>query len=122
MNDYLRGVVRQSQKVALAKIRAENEEMDIDELSDKISNTPLTGLPIDLIGKLLSALREIKPSAADKSVCTAWLEVVHSCCFTISSSEQPKIGLSHLPMIIKRGGCTCYKRYRVRIFGSLVLF
>ena len=32
LNDYLRGVVRQAQKVALSEITAENGEMDVEEI------------------------------------------------------------------------------------------
>lgn len=105
LNDYLRGCVRQSQKIALAEIRKEQpegEEIDVEELSDAIRNVQLAGLPVELVGKLLSALREVIPAAGDRFVCTAWLEVVHSCCFTLSSSDQPKNVLSHLPKIIQR--------------------
>ena len=97
--------MRLAQKAELAKLRegkTDDDETNIDELSAAIRDAQLTGLPVELVGKLLSALREIIPAAGDKFVTSAWLEVVHSCIFTLSASDKPKNSLSHLPNIIKR--------------------
>lgn len=49
---------------------------------------------------MIIALRELRPSVGDKQVCAAWLEVMHSCCFVLAASNEPRTALDHLPQII----------------------
>lgn len=101
LNDFLRGIVRNSQKIAIENIKSESneDEIDLDELRDRVAEYKLENLPVELITKLIIALRDIRPSSGDKQVCLAWLEVVHSCCFTISASDQPRVILEFLPQV-----------------------
>ena len=101
LNDFLRGIVRNSQKIAIENIKSETteDEIDLDELRDRVAEYRLENLPVELITKLIIALRDIRPSSGDKQVCLAWLEVVHSCCFTISASDQPRVILEFLPQV-----------------------
>ena len=102
INEYLRGIVRQAQKSVLGGM--EEGAADVDQLRAKLTSMQLEGIPTDLIGKLLSALKEVKPSSRDVSVCSSWLEVVFSCCFCLATSNNPRMAISHLPNAIEN----CY--------------
>ena len=79
LNEFCRGTVRNAQKLALVRIKSENEdELDLDELKDRVAEFKLPALPLELIAKLIIALRELRPSQSDRQVCSAWLEVLHS--------------------------------------------
>ena len=60
LNEFCRGTVRNAQKIALSKIKAEHqgeEELDIDELKDKVAEFRLQGLPLELVAKLGCSLK-----------------------------------------------------------------
>ena len=69
LNEFCRGTVRNAQKIALTKIKQDEAmegEMDLDELKDKVAQFKLTSLPLELIAKLIIALRELRPSSSDR--------------------------------------------------------
>ena len=61
LNDFLRGIVRNSQKIAIENIKSESneDEIDLDELRDRVAEYKLENLPVELITKLIIALRDI---------------------------------------------------------------
>ena len=103
LNEFLRGVVRNAQRHAVERIKSESSSdgaLELDELRDRVSNFRLVGLPVELVAKLIVALRDIRPGVGDHSVCHAWLDVVHSTCFTIAASDTPRNVLEYLPQVM----------------------
>ena len=100
INEFLRGVVRNAQKIAVNQIKNDaDDELDLDELRDRVSEFRLQGIPVELVAKLIVALRDIRPGAGDQNICQAWLEVCYSTCFTISASDTPREILQYLPQV-----------------------